>query len=327
MKSKALVVGGAGYIGSHVAKQLETAGHETTVFDDFSTGFRQLTRSLPVIEGDICDLQSIDAALAEVRPDVVFLFAGLISVGESMQKPDIYYQNNVTGILNTLQAIMKNAPKARVVFSSTAAVYGVPAGELNEEHPTRPINPYGRTKLIIEDALRDYAHAFGLKYSCIRYFNAAGSEPDLELGELHEPETHLIPRILLHAIKKDAYPVKIFGDDYETPDGTCIRDYVHVSDLARIHLLAMDYLNDRGNSLVVNAGSGNGYSVAEVVAMAEAVIGRKLDVPVGVRREGDPARLIANSDKAKKLLGWQPEFDLRDMVTTSWQFIQKKRSS
>lgn len=325
--AKVLVIGGAGYIGSHVAKALRLHSHQVAIFDNFSTGFRELTLENEVWEGDLCDYERIVSVIDQYQPEVVFLFAGLISVGESVSDPAPYYRNNINGCINALTAIQSKAPKAKIVFSSSAAVYGVPQAELTETHPLRAMNPYGRTKLMMEEVLADFSSAYGLQYASIRYFNAAGSDADLEVGELHEPETHLIPRVLLHAIHGDIYPVQINGSDYDTPDGTCIRDYVHVSDLASIHLRAMDYLFNVEENLIVNAGSGSGYSVREVVQMVEKVTGRTLDIPIGPRRAGDPDRLIANSEKAKKVLDWKPTHDLESMVHSAWQWIQKKRSS
>lgn len=322
--AKVLIVGGAGYIGSHTAKYLDRAGHEIVNFDNLSTGYKRLAKYGSLIEGDICDPNSIGNCMRETQPNVVMHFAANALVGESVANPAKYYRNNVLGTLNLLNAICEHRSRAAFIFSSTCAVYGEPQAELNEDHPLAPCNPYGESKRVVEGALKAYSEAYGIRYISLRYFNAAGADFDGELGELHNPETHLIPRLLLKLT--GALPAKdqlmIWGNDYNTPDGTCIRDYVHVNDLADAHNRAMDRLLQGGESGIFNLGSGEGYSVKEVIEMVEKVTGKKLELPIGPRRPGDPARLVARSTKAKSELGWEPKINLQRIVESAWEWTK-----
>ena len=322
--SKVLVVGGAGYVGSHVAKALVKNGHAVKVFDNLSTGHRDLVKYGILEEGDLLQKAQINNSLATFLPDIVMHFAGKTLVGESVKNPGLYYENNVGGTLNLLEAIRATNPKITYIFSSTCSLYQVSDNPIDETCAIHPENPYAKTKRMDEEMIEDFSIAFGMKYCWLRYFNAAGCDPEGELGERHDPETHLIPRLLLHVLEPQKYPAQIFGNDYPTPDGTCIRDYVHVNDLARAHILSMDYVAKNGND-VFNLGSGNGYSVLQVVNMIEKVTGKKLDLPIIERRAGDPSRLVAASGKAKVKLGWSTSFDLEAIVRTTWNWIEKGR--
>lgn len=323
--AKVLVVGGAGYVGSHVAKTLARAGHQVTILDNLSTGFRELARYGSFVEGDILDRAFLERTLGSVQPDAVIHLAAKSLVGESVENPGLYYSVNVQGTVNLLEA-MRALPALPVfVFSSTCALYGFKEEPVSELDAVSPMNPYARTKRVIEEMLSDYGHACGLRAVSLRYFNAAGADGEGELGELHEPETHLIPKLLLHVLDPGAHPVQIFGDDYNTPDGTCVRDYVHVEDLARAHLAAMEGLLRGGASDVFNLGSTHGASVREVIRTVEQVTGKKLHVPVGPRRAGDPPRLVAGSKKARNLLGFVPQHNLESIVRSAWNWTKEKR--
>ncbi len=324
--AKAFVAGGAGYVGSQVAKSLVKAGHEVTVFDNLSTGFASLARFGHFVRGDLLDREALGQALRQSAPDAVFHFAAKALVGESVENPGAYYETNLTGTLNLLEGMRALPRLPCFIFSSTCSVYGVADEPLSELAAIRPVNPYARTKRMIEEALGDYDAAYGLRYVSLRYFNAAGCDPEGEVGELHEPEAHLIPRLLLHALNPRAYPVKIFGEDYPTPDGTCIRDYVHVEDLAVAHLAAMERLLKSGSSDTFNLGTTRGHSVRDVIQAVERVTGRKLEIGVAPRRAGDPPRLVAGSQKAKNLLGWQPRHDLNSIVSTAWAWTKARRA-
>lgn len=318
-----LVVGGAGYIGSHMVKHLLRAGHELVVADNFSTGYRDALTGGKLVELDIADAHALDALFAAHRFDAVFHFASFIQVGESVTEPAKYYQNNLAATLTLLQAMVRANIK-HFVFSSTAAVYGDPVYlPIDEEHPKAAINPYGRSKWMVEQVLEDFDRAYGLKSVCLRYFNAAGADPEGQLGERHEPETHLLPLILQAASGRRA-SITVYGRDYDTPDGTCIRDYVHVADLAAAHALAVDYLVAGGASTAFNLGNGHGFSVQEVIDTARRVTGRAISVSDAPRRAGDPPRLVADPQRAHALLGWQPQFDsLEQIVTHAWSWEQK----
>lgn len=312
---KLLVVGGAGYIGSHMVKHLLAAGHEVVVADLVSPG-----PGVQWAELDIANEPALDALFAECPFDAVFHFASFIQVGESVSAPGKYYQNNVAATLTLLQA-MVNAGIKRLVFSSSAAVYGNPHYvPIDEAHGKAPINPYGLSKWMVEQILEDFDRAYGLKSVCLRYFNAAGADPDGQLGERHEPETHLLPLILQAASgRRDA--VTVFGRDYDTADGTCIRDYVHVVDLASAHALAVDYLVAGGASTAFNLGNGLGFSVQQVIDTARAVTGRQIPTLDAPRRAGDPPRLVADASKAMQVLGWQPAYaSLEQIVAHAWQW-------
>jgi len=312
---KFLVVGGAGYIGSHMVKHLLGAGHEVVVADLVSPG-----SGIQWAKLDIADEAALDVLFGVCHFDAVFHFASFIQVGESVSAPGKYYQNNVAATLALLQA-MVNAGIKHLVFSSSAAVYGDPQYvPIDEAHAKGPINPYGLSKWMVEQILEDFDRAYGLKSVCLRYFNAAGADPDGQLGERHEPETHLIP-LILQAASGRREAVTVFGRDYDTPDGTCIRDYVHVADLATAHALAVDYLLAGGERTAFNLGNGLGFSVQQVIDTARAVTGRQITTLDAPRRAGDPPRLVADASKALQVLGWRPEFaSLEQIVRHAWQW-------
>lgn len=320
---KILVVGGAGYIGSHMVKHLLRAGHSVLVADNFSSGHRSALLGCSCVELDIADRDALDTLMAAHDFDALFHFASFIQVGESVEHPGKYYQNNLAATLTLLQAMVA-AGIPRFIFSSTAAVYGNPQySPLDEAHPQQPINPYGRSKLMVEQLLEDFDKAYGLKSVCLRYFNAAGADPEGELGERHEPETHLIPLILQAAAgRREA--ITVFGDDYDTPDGTCIRDYIHVADLADAHARALDFLIAEKRSAIFNLGNGAGFSVREVIETARQVTGRDIQVRLAQRRTGDPARLVADASRAHSLLGWQPRYsELERIIADAWNWEQR----
>jgi len=320
---KFLVVGGAGYIGSHMVKHLQRAGHEWVVADNFSTGHRRALMDGTVVELDIADAQALDTLFAQHRFDAVFHFASFIQVGESVSEPAKYYQNNFAATLTLLQAMVR-ADIKHFIFSSTAAVYGDPVYvPIDEQHPKAPINPYGRSKWMVEQLLEDFDRAYGLKSVCLRYFNAAGADPEGQLGERHEPETHLLP-LILQAASGRRESITVFGRDYDTADGTCIRDYVHVTDLIAAHALALDYLLKDGSSTAFNLGNGQGFSVQQVIDAARKVTGQAIKVSEAPRRAGDPPCLVADPRRAHALLGWQPQFaSLEQIVTHAWRWEQK----
>ncbi len=317
-----LVVGGAGYVGSHAAKLLDRAGHQVWVLDNLSRGHRSAALAGRLIEGDVSNRVHTRQVLRDKRIDAVMHFAAYALVGESVTDPAIYYQNNVVAALELLEA-MREANVKRFVFSSTTATYGEPTKiPIAEDTPQNPINPYGFTKLVIEHALADYAAAYGFGYAALRYFNAAGATPDGDLGEDHDPETHLIPIVLQVALGQRKQ-ITVFGNDYATPDGTCIRDYIHVDDLATAHLLALEKLTD-GQGLRLNLGTGHGYSVREVIDACRKVTGHAIPEVVGARRPGDPSKLVADSRLAQQTLGWKPRYtDIQEIVATAWQWHQK----
>ncbi len=316
---KVLVVGGAGYIGSHAVRLLARSGHDVWVYDNLCDGHPQAVPEGRLIDGQLSDRPRLVAAMREHEIDAVMHFAAFASVGESVVDPAKYYQNNIVGTLNLLEA-MREAGVTRLVFSSTTATYGVPERiPITEEEPQRPINPYGFSKLVIEQAMADYALAYELGYAALRYFNASGASPDGDLGEDHDPETHLIPLVLQVALGQRSH-ITIFGDDYPTPDGTCIRDYVHVDDLATAHLAALERL-EPGNGIKLNLGTGRGYSVQEVVDACRRVTGHEIPAKMGSRRAGDPPELVADSSKAQKQLAWRPKYnDIDSIVATAWKW-------
>ena len=325
MTERILVAGGAGYIGSQMVKLLRRSGFEAVVVDDLSSGHRSAIGDAPLHVGDIGDGAFIDAVLAEVRPAAVMHFAAFIQVGESVSDPAKYFRNNVTATQVLLDAMHAHAIR-RFIFSSTAAIFGTPQQvPIDESHPKQPINPYGRSKWFVEQMLEDYDHAYGLKSVCLRYFNAAGADPDGEtLGERHEPETHLIPLILQVASGRRPH-IGVYGDDYPTPDGTCIRDYIHVADLCDAHLLALRQLLAGAGSARYNLGNGNGFSVHEVIDAARRITGHPIPVVVQPRRAGDPPALVANARAARDALGWVPAFpDLDTIVAHAWVSEQKR---
>jgi UDP-glucose 4-epimerase len=317
---RVLVIGGAGYIGSHMVKMLLDQGHSVITFDNLSSGFRDAVLGGEFVKGDLADKARLDEVFTAHQPDAVMHFASSIQVGESVKHPDKYYFNNFSNTLNLLDAMVKHGVQY-FVFSSTAAVFGEPVYvPIDEEHPKNPLNPYGRSKWMVEQVLADYERAYGLKSVCLRYFNAAGADPSGLLGERHEPETHLIP-LVLQAISGKRDQICVFGRDYDTPDGTCIRDYIHIVDLCTAHSLALSKLMATGLSRRYNLGNGSGFSVQQVIEAAERVTGRKVKVVEGERREGDPARLVADAYLAREELGWQPLYsDLETIILHAWQW-------
>lgn len=317
-----LVCGGAGYIGAHMVRYLLRHGHDAIVLDNLSTGHRKAVPVGLLEEGDLLVPASLRSIFARHQFDGVIHFCARSLVGESMVKPYAYYENNVAGTLNLLQT-MQEAGVSRLVFSSTAAVFGNPETALiDEEHPKRPINPYGASKLMVERILADAAHAYGLSSAALRYFNAAGADPEGGIGEAHEPETHLIPNVLKAALGQGA-GLRVFGADYPTRDGTCVRDYVHVNDLASAHLLALQYMQSNPGAHVFNLGNGQGFTVLEVIEAARRITGRNIEFVQETRREGDPAVLVASSDRARQVLGWQPTFTgMGEIIETAWRWHQ-----
>lgn len=323
-KTTILVTGGAGYIGSHAVRQLKKAGFKTVILDNLVFGHREFVEPDELITGDLSDKNLLNKIFSENRFDVVMHFAAYAYVGESVENPSKYYNNNVGGTLSLLDTMVAHNVK-KFVFSSTCATYGEPVAlPITEAHPQSPVNPYGQTKLIVEKILRDFDTAYGLKSVCLRYFNAAGADPDGGIGEDHTPETHLIP-LVLDAAAGIRPAITVFGYDYPTEDGTCIRDYIHVTDLADAHILALKYLSDKQQSDFFNLGNGTGFSVNEVITTAEKVTGKTVPVIRGQRRAGDPAVLIGSSEKARSLLGWQPRFnDLDRIISTAWKWHQSR---
>lgn len=320
---KVLVAGGAGYIGSHTVKELLREGYEVVVFDNFSTGKKELLVGGELVEGDLMDKASIKEALRSKGIGAVLHFASLIQVGESYTNPLKYYTHNLTSSLNLLDAVLEAKVNA-FIFSSSAAVYGIPLHiPIPENHPLNPVNPYGQTKVFVEKILEDYERAYGLKFISLRYFNAAGADPDGLLGEMHEPETHLIPNILLFLLgnKKG---LDVYGTDFPTEDGTAIRDYIHVTDLAKAHVLALQRLLESSRSEFINLGANKGYSVLEVIKKTEKVTGHKVPYKERPRRKGDVPVLLASREKAKKILGWElSHSDIETIIETAWNWHQK----
>lgn len=315
-----LVCGGAGYIGSHVVRQLQHRGYEVLVLDNLIKGHLNAIGKAPFIKADIIDKRALQQVFYQNRVDVVMHFAAFSIVGESVKRPDLYYRNNVAGTLNLMQTMLENGVN-KLIFSSTAAVYGEPREiPIGEDHDTKPTNPYGATKLAVEEMLKWFSQAYGLNYISLRYFNAAGADDSGDIGEDHNPETHLIPLVLKTAL--GALPeVKIFGTDYPTPDGTCIRDYIHVKDLANAHILALQSLVSGGKSMVYNLGNGSGFSVRDVIETAQKVTGKPIRVVETARRAGDPAVLVATADKIKQELGWQPQFKgIQQIISSAWHW-------
>lgn len=319
-----MIVGGAGYIGSHMAHTLSREGFEVAVVDDLSGGHRESVGALPLHEGDIGDPRFVDDVLAQVRPKAVMHFASFIQVGESVADPAKYYRNNVSATQVLLDA-MRSHDVDKFIFSSTAAIFGEPEYvPIDEAHPKQAINPYGRSKWMVEQILEDFDVAYGLKSVALRYFNAAGADPDGVLGECHEPETHLIPLILQVASGRRPH-ITVYGDDYDTPDGTCIRDYIHVEDLCSAHLLALRQLLAGEGSARYNLGNGSGFSVREVIQAARRVTGHAIPVEMGERRAGDPPRLVADASQARARLGWNPRYaDLDMIIGHAWQWERKR---
>ena len=319
-----LVTGGAGYIGSHTVRLLLQQGYEVAVADDLSKGYAHNVPDGRLHRMNLSDTAALTDLLRQTRAEAVVHFAAFIAVGESMREPERYFLNNVGGSLSLLTAMVRAGVK-HIVFSSTAAVYGTPRGTpIREDFPIQAVNPYGESKVMVETLLRWFDEIHHITSVCLRYFNASGADPHGHLGEEHEPETHLIP-LLLRAVMTGE-PMTIFGDDYDTPDGTCIRDYIHVNDLAQAHILALEYLLGGGRSDQFNVGTGTGHSVMEIVRTVEEVTGRKAPYKIGPRREGDPPALVAASEKLRTKLGWTPQYtDLHSIVEHAWGFARARK--
>lgn len=320
-----LVPGGAGYIGSHTVKYLLKNNYEVVVLDNLVYGHKEAVLTSNFEQVDLADKDAVDKVFKKYNFDAVIHFAAYTYVGESVANPQKYYWNNVVNTLNLLDAMIENNVK-NIVFSSTCATYGNPQYmPLDEKHQQIPINPYGKTKFMMEQIMSDYETAYGLKYAALRYFNAAGCDTDGKLGESHDPETHLIP-LVLKAIKGERDSITVFGTDYETDDGTCIRDYIHVEDLADAHMRAVEKIFETQQSHAINLGTGIGTSVKEIIQAAETVTGKKVPVEYGERRAGDPAKLYASNEKAKEALGWNPKYtDIKDIIKTAWIWEQNKK--
>lgn len=323
---KVLITGGAGYIGSHVNKYLNKLGIETVVIDNLVNGHIEFVKWGKFYKLDLSNKEAVYEVLKKEKIKAVMHFAAFAYVGESVNEPAKYYLNNVYNTLNLLEVMLKNNIDI-IVFSSTCAVYGNPKYiPIDENHPKDPISPYGKSKLSVEMMLEDFSQAYGIRYASLRYFNAAGADKEAEIGEWHEPETHLIPNILDVAFGVKEY-VEIFGTDYETEDGTCIRDFIHVEDLAKAHILALEYIMKKNENLVLNLGVGRGYSVKQVIKVVEEVTGKKLKVKESPRRKGDPPVLVADPSRAKELLGWEPENGIYDIVESAWIWHKKLRTN
>lgn len=321
---KVLVLGGAGYIGSHCCKILAQQGHEVTVFDNLSTGHAKAVKWGALVEVDILDASALKTALVNSGPfDLIMHFCARSLVGESVTDPALYYRNNVAGTLNLLD-VMRDTGHDKLIFSSTAAVFGIPQEEMITEHtPRQPVNTYGHSKKMVEDILQDYARAYKINSVALRYFNAAGADPDAEIGERHEPETHLIPNVLKSVIAASAKPLKVFGDDYPTVDGTCVRDYIHVNDLATAHIAAGSFLQQNAGAYAFNLGNGNGFSVLQIIEAASRVIGQTIPYDIEAPRAGDPATLVADATQAKNRLNWQPTYtEIDSIIASAWQWHQ-----
>lgn len=317
-----LICGGAGYIGSHINKQLHKEGYETVVLDNLIYGHKEAVKWGTFIKGDLANIDEIEAVFEKYPIEAVYHFAAFAYVGESVLEPEKYYYNNVVNTLNLLQVMRKHGCN-KIIFSSTCATYGEPEKvPITEDMPQNPINPYGMTKLTVERIFKDYRKAYGLQFAVLRYFNAAGADPDGELGESHTPETHLIPLVLDAASGKRA-DIKVFGIDYDTPDGSCIRDYIHVTDLADAHVRALRYLEAGGEGDFFNLGNTIGTSVLEVVESVKRVTGRDFTVTLSDRRPGDPAKLVGSSEKARRVLDWEPQYGAIDtIVSHAWNWYE-----
>jgi UDP-glucose 4-epimerase len=322
-KLNVLVTGGAGYIGSHTCKYLYNKGYSPVVYDNLSTGHRDFVKSGEFIFGDLQQTGKIIDVIKKIKPVAVIHFAASAYVGESVVAPSKYYNNNVCGTLSLLEA-MRIAGLDKIVFSSSCATYGEPEEvPVSETCRQLPVNPYGRSKHMVEQILMDFEEAYDIKHVALRYFNAAGADPDGEIGERHDPETHIIP-LLLQAATADC-EFKIFGNDYDTPDGTCIRDYIHVQDLALAHIKSLEYLISENQSNQFNLGNGQGYSVEQIIETVKNLTGNDFSVSIQNRRQGDPPILVGDSTKAKKVLGWKPEFnDLNDIISSAWNWHKKE---
>ena len=321
--NKILVTGGAGYIGSHCCKALALAGYEPVTYDNLERGHRRAVKWGPLEEGDIHDQDRLGDVINKYSPEAVMHFAAYTYVGESVEHPEMYYKNNVEGTFALLE-VMKDTKIDKMVFSSSCAIYGEPEFlPITEEHPKKPVNPYGQSKLRVELLLKQFAHDAGIRSIALRYFNAAGADPENEIGEDHNPETHLIPLVIQAAIgiRPD---ITVYGNDYDTPDGTCIRDYIHVTDLAEAHVLALDSLEQESLSTAYNLGNGRGFSVNEIISKVKEITGREIPVVIGDRRPGDPPVLIGSNEFIKKELDWQPKYqELDQIIKTAWDWHNK----
>jgi UDP-arabinose 4-epimerase len=324
MNEPILITGGAGYVGSHSCKALAAMGYFPISLDNMTLGHKWAVQWGPFIQGDIADSLVLDEIFSKHQPMAVMHFAAYAYVGESVEHPDKYYQNNVVGSISLLEAMRRHGCK-NIIFSSSCSTYGVPLQvPIPENHPQLPINPYGRSKLMMEQIIQDYGNAYGIRYAILRYFNAAGADPAGQIGEDHDPETHLIP-LLLQTVQCRRDYTEVYGTDYDTPDGTAIRDYIHVTDLAGAHLLALKYLAQSGQSICVNLGTGQGNSVMEVIRAVQQVTGKPVAYRLVGRRPGDPPVLVAKSDRAYSLLGWKPDFgDIHETISTAWNWHQSQ---
>lgn len=323
---KILVCGGAGYIGSHMVKMLVGLGHEVVVFDNLSTGHQEaVLPGATLVQGDLLRPDDLTTLFLQHSFEAVMHFSAKSLVGESVLNPALYYANNVVGTMNLLDT-MRNNGVMRFIFSSSASIFGNPVQDrIDESHPKNPINPYGETKLMVEHILRDYHTAYGLSSVSLRYFNAAGADPDGEIGESHNPETHLLPNVLGSLLVNDR-KLNVFGNDYNTPDGTCVRDYIHINDLCDAHLCALTFLADHPGAHGFNLGNGNGFSVLQIIRAAEQVTGRAISFTMAPPRPGDPATLVADSARAMKELGWKPYYtNLEEIIASAWRWHQHQR--
>ena len=320
-----LVTGGGGYIGSHFVRMITKSDHDIIVVDNLSRGHREsIPHGVKFEIVDLVDAKKISKVIQKYSPEAIIHFAAFAYVGESVEHPEIYYQNNVIGSYNLIRSASENATKY-FVFSSTCSLYGNPNKvPISEEQPTNPINPYANTKLIIEMLLKDFENAFGMKHVALRYFNAAGADASGDIGESHLPEPHLIPIVLNTALGKRK-DVSVFGNDYDTPDGTCIRDYIHINDLGDAHLKALKYLEAGGTSTMINLGTGDGNSVLEIIEKSKQITGRDIPYKIVERRSGDPAKLVADNKKAQEVLGWKPQYKIEDIIETAWKWHQNPK--
>lgn len=324
MNEPVLITGGAGYVGSHTCKALAKMGYLPISLDNLIYGHKRAVLWGPFIKGDIADASVLDQIFCDYRPKAVIHFAAYAYVGESVEHPGKYYQNNVAGSISLLEAMRRHGC-SKIIFSSSCATYGMPEQvPIPESHPQIPINPYGRTKLMMEQIIQDYGSAYGIRYAILRYFNAAGADPEGQIGEDHDPETHLIP-LLLQTIQGRREYTEVYGTDYDTPDGTAIRDYIHVADLANAHLLALKYLSRSSQNLAVNLGTGQGSSVMEVINAVQKVTGKPVAYRPAGRRPGDPPVLVAKADQSFSLLGWRPEYiDIQKTISTAWNWQRNR---